>query len=95
MDESEKHYAETKKPDTNVGTERFRFHDAQEQAQSIPVVAIRRAVACRGGGDVRRPEGALGGGDVLCLACGTRFRDIHIYQNSSNGTFKICASNYM
>ena len=37
----------------------------------------------------------LGDEDVLYLACSAGFMDVHIYQNSSNGTLKICASHYV
>lgn len=48
------------------------------------------------GGSVRRHEGTVwGDGYALYLACGTAFKDIHIYQNSSNATFQICALHYM
>lgn len=37
MDESQKYYAETKKPDTkNVDTVWFHFYEAQKQAKLIP-----------------------------------------------------------
>lgn len=44
----------------------------------------------------RRHEGTFWGDEyVLYLACSAGFIDVHIYQNSSNGTLKICALHYM
>lgn len=43
----------------------------------------------------RRHEGTFWGDEyVLYLACSAGFTDVHIYQNSSNGTLKICALHY-